>query len=201
MADRLAPTSSAFDYTAGTSQLTPFASLADFLALAQALEDLGVRAYKGALATLLNNKDLLTVALTIHSVEARHAAHIRTLRRGGVAVAGADGGGPADSLPKSWVSLRENDGPVPALTAAIYGPGLATTTGAGAVVPASAAEDNVTQARINVQTNSASPGANLALTLAAASEAFDEPLDASRVKAIALSFVVGGSANTFGLFV
>ncbi len=191
------PTAAAFDYAAGSSNLTPFASTASFLALAQAFEDLGVRAYKGSLPALIASKDLLTVALNIHSVEARHASHIRTLRRGGVEVAGADGGGPNDSLPKSWVSLLENNGPLPALTTAIYAAG-ATTTVAGATI-ASPAEDNLVQAKVNVQTNSGSPGANLVLTAAAASEAFDEPLAAASVKVLASNFVAAG--NPKGLFV
>ncbi|MBO2010533.1 ferritin-like domain-containing protein [Hymenobacter negativus] len=57
------------------------ASYADQLKLAQLLEDTGVRAYKGRAAELLGApNDLLTVALQIHSVEARHAAHIRSMR-------------------------------------------------------------------------------------------------------------------------
>lgn len=52
---------------------------ADQLKYAQLLEDTGVRAYKGR-AVELTGTDLLTMALQIHSVEARHAAHIRFLR-------------------------------------------------------------------------------------------------------------------------
>ena len=60
------------------------------LQLAQILEDTGVRAYKGRAAELTGTPDtnspgigtvnLLTAALQIHSVEARHAAHIRYMR-------------------------------------------------------------------------------------------------------------------------
>ena len=49
------------------------------LGIAQLLEDTGVRAYKGRAGELLGT-DLLTVALQIHSVEARHAAKIRVMR-------------------------------------------------------------------------------------------------------------------------
>ena len=49
------------------------------LLVAQVLEDTGVRAYKGRAAELLGT-DLLTTALKIHSMEARHAAHVRYLR-------------------------------------------------------------------------------------------------------------------------
>jgi hypothetical protein len=52
---------------------------ADQLRYAQLLEDTGVRAYKGR-AMELTGTDLLTTALQVHSVEARHAAHIRFLR-------------------------------------------------------------------------------------------------------------------------
>lgn len=59
------------------------------LGVAQLLEDTGVRAYKGRAADLLGLADVtiggavynpLETALRIHSVEARHAAHIRYMR-------------------------------------------------------------------------------------------------------------------------
>ena len=49
------------------------------MSLAQAFEDTGVRAYKGQAKNLISTPDLLTAALQIHSVEARHAAAIRDL--------------------------------------------------------------------------------------------------------------------------
>ena len=52
-----------------------------YLKVAQVLEDTGVRAYKGRARELVGDPSgLLSVALQIHSVEARHAAHIRTMR-------------------------------------------------------------------------------------------------------------------------
>lgn len=53
-----------------------------FLILSQAFEDTGVRAYKGQATNLMDNKDILTAALQIHSVEARHASEVRRLRSG-----------------------------------------------------------------------------------------------------------------------
>jgi len=186
------PGPTAFDFTAG-GQIVPFANATNFLSLAQAFEDTGVRAYKGGAATLLNNKDLLTAAFNIHSVEARHASHIRTLRRGGVqAVGGAVSTVPNSSFsdrPKSWISGRDNGGPVPALTAIVYGPGTTTAV---------LAEDNTVQLTIDTITNTTNAG-GLGQTSAAATEAFDEPLDARQVRNIGLRFVP--ASNPAKLFI
>ena len=56
-----------------------FTSYPTFLATARALEDTGVAAYKGQAGELLNDKAILTTALQIHSVEARHAAEVRRI--------------------------------------------------------------------------------------------------------------------------
>jgi hypothetical protein len=76
-----APTLATFDFTA-KGAFNP-ADATTYLTLAQALEDTGVRAYKGAapLSAVMANKTVLTAALNIHSVEARHASHIRAIRR------------------------------------------------------------------------------------------------------------------------
>lgn len=75
-----------FDFSAGSGSGTgplkdAFNSYQLFLAVAQALEDTGVRAYKGQAPNLLGKGDVLTAALNIHSVEARHASHIRQMNR------------------------------------------------------------------------------------------------------------------------
>lgn len=56
-----------------------------FMALSQGFEDTGVRAYKGQAANIVSSdaeleNTLLTTALQIHSVEARHAAQVRSMR-------------------------------------------------------------------------------------------------------------------------
>lgn len=70
-----------YDFTAKGAFPTVFTSYTTFLAVAQVLEDTGVRAYKGRAGELLGQKVYLTAALGIHAVEARHAAKIRYLRR------------------------------------------------------------------------------------------------------------------------
>lgn len=97
-------TAANFDFTAGNGSMsgpyaTVFSNYDTFLAVSQAFEDTGVRAYKGQAANLISNNDVLTAALQIHSVEARHAAYIRYLRqkRGASAnkpwITGNDAGG------------------------------------------------------------------------------------------------------------
>jgi hypothetical protein len=75
-----------FDFSAGNGSgngpfKDVFTNYGLLLAVAQTFEDTGVRAYKGRAAELISNNDVLTAALQIHSVEARHAAHIRYMRR------------------------------------------------------------------------------------------------------------------------
>lgn len=67
-----------FDFTAGGTFPT-FTDYRTFALLAQGFEDTGVRAYKGQAPNLMENPDALTAALTIHSVEARHAAQVRRI--------------------------------------------------------------------------------------------------------------------------
>jgi len=73
-----------FDFTAG-GRLPALSDYETFKLLAQAFEDTGVRAYKGAVIAeaatpFVENPQLLTRVLRIHSVEARHAARVRRLR-------------------------------------------------------------------------------------------------------------------------
>jgi hypothetical protein len=74
-----------FDFTGGSGDgHGPFRGVffdyTKFKELSQAFEDTGVRAYKGQAPNLIGVKPILTVALQIHSVEARHASEVRRLR-------------------------------------------------------------------------------------------------------------------------
>ena len=67
------------DFTAGGKYADVFSNFETFLTLSQTFEDLGVAAYKGQAGNLMANGDILTAALQIHSVEARHAAEVRRI--------------------------------------------------------------------------------------------------------------------------
>lgn len=190
------PGASTFDFTAGKgSNAGDFSgynrNVTIFLTLAQLFEDLGVRAYKGAAPLLATNKAVLTAALNIHSVEARHASQIRTLRRG-LAFGSATPSqvtpvAPYTTVPKSWISGTDNGGPVPTYSAAIYNAGNNTGATASISFPA---ENNTVQGGINLANL---PGAS-AFPASAFSEAFDEGLDVGTVSAIAKTFVVATSS-------
>lgn len=88
-----------FDFTAGGMFPDGFTNYATFLTLSQAFEDTGVRAYKGQAGNLQAADEILTAALQIHSVEARHASEVRRLRavRSGMAI-------------KGWITNAESNG-------------------------------------------------------------------------------------------
>ncbi|CAN5671521.1 hypothetical protein BH10BAC5_BH10BAC5_14700 [soil metagenome] len=98
-----------FDFTGGNGSGTgPYADVftnyTTFLALSQAFEDLGVRAYKGQAGNLQSNAAVLTAALSIHSVEARHAAEVRRLRAAKGWITGND----ASGLPAAIYAGEDN---------------------------------------------------------------------------------------------
>lgn len=69
----------AVDFTAGGRYADVWENFDTFLALSQTFEDLGVAAYKGQAGNLMGSREVLTVALQIHSVEARHASEVRRI--------------------------------------------------------------------------------------------------------------------------
>lgn len=89
-------TAAQFDFTAKGTFPTVFTDYSTLLAVAQTFEDTGVRAYKGQAGNLKSNRSILTAALQIHSVEARHASHIRQMR----AAMGAS--------VKPWITLNQS---------------------------------------------------------------------------------------------
>ncbi|QDZ12125.1 ferritin-like domain-containing protein [Devosia ginsengisoli] len=69
----------ALDLTAGGKYADALSNFDTYLTLSQTFEDLGVAAYKGQAGVVAANDDILTAALQIHSVEARHAAIVRKI--------------------------------------------------------------------------------------------------------------------------
>ncbi len=141
---------------------SPFTNYAVFLAVAQAFEDTGVRAYKGQAGNLISNNDVLTAALQIHSVEARHASHVRQMRRNsGLAV-------PAGVILKPWITLKQSGvaAPFDAYVQASYNGEEVTSQGGVDMV------------------------ALTGQSAGAISEAFDEPLTKAEVLAIVDGFIV-----------
>ncbi len=161
----------AFDFTGGSGSTNsqgrytgPFADVfsnpTTFLAVSQAFEDTGVRAYKGGAASLAGNVTVLEAALQIHAIEARHASKVRRLRG-----------------EKGWVSGAGTTN-VPTQAQAVYG--------AGSPAADYPAESNTTHASVNVANLT---GASGTIGATAASEAFDEPLDMATVNTIAALFI------------
>ncbi len=103
-----------FDFTAGGAFADVFVNYQTFLAVAQTFEDTGVRAYKGQAGALINSNDVLTAALQIHSVEARHASHIRQMRKALN----------TSQVIKPWITLDQNRGIGPAVQASYNGESL-----------------------------------------------------------------------------
>ena len=152
-------TASSFDFTAKGTFPTVFSDYALFLAVAQTFEDTGVRAYKGQAGNLISNNDVLTAALNIHSVEARHASHIRQMRK-------ANGGlVPAGVNVKPWITLNQS--------------GIGTT----AVQASYDGEETTKQAGVEIVNIG-----GFTISASAASECFDEPLSKEQVVSIVTPF-------------
>jgi len=159
-----------FDFTAGNGSMAgPFTGVFSnynlYLAVSQTFEDTGVRAYKGQATHLMSNDAVLTAALRIHSVEARHASHVREIRRRRKDN-GTDGGLVVGLL-QPWITLNQS--------------GIASP----AVQPSYNGEELTTQAGINIV------GINgFDISAEDASEAFDEPLTKEQVLMIVDPFIV-----------
>jgi len=147
-----------FDLTAGGGKGNgPFKDVLTnyqtFLAVAETFEDTGVRAYKGQAGNLLGNQVVLTAALSIHAVEARHASAIRYLR---TLKYGAD--------LSVWINSTK---------------GLGNDTGISLVNGNYKGEDNVMQGGVDVSMLKDPEGNAIGQIDAAA--AFDEPLSMADV--------------------
>jgi Ferritin-like domain len=155
-----------FDLTAKGAFPTVLSNYDIFLAVANAFEDTGVRAYKGQAPNLIGNQTVLTAALSIHAVEARHASAVRQIRASrGVAIT-------------PWITgsaSSSNDTGVAAVNAN-YGAGASGYP----------AENNTMQGGVDVTTLASAYGSTTPYNVAC--EAFDEPLDMATVVSIVTPF-------------
>jgi rubrerythrin len=149
-----------FDFTGGGRYPNVFNDIGTFLAVAQALEDLGVRAYKGQAGNLIADNEVLTAALNIHSVEARHAAHIRRMRKA------------LHADVKPWIT----------------GKNTGITGNAGTELEA-CYEGEQQISHFGVTILSITNPESIAISNNAATEAFDEPLTRPQVEAIVSQFI------------
>ncbi len=148
-----------FDLTAKGTFSDVLTNYNTYLAVAETFEDTGVRAYKGQAGFLLGNQVVLTAALQIHAVEARHASAIRYLRASkGVNI-------------KPWISGSAT---------------VSNDTGIAAVNASYAGENNTMQGGVDITTLNAVSGKT---SFTAAIESFDEPLDKASVLAIVTPFI------------
>ena len=120
-----------FDFT-GKGAVPGFAFAAGqyetFRMLAQAFEDLSVRAYKGQVQALQQDKGSLNFVLAIHSVEGRHASEVRRIRG-----------------KKGWITGASADD-LPAFAAAIYAGENVTAQGSVNVASSTVSADAASQA-------------------------------------------------------
>lgn len=154
-----------FDFSGGNGSGTgpfkdAFTNYDLFLAVAQTFEDTGVRAYKGQADKLMSNNEVLEAALRIHSVEARHAAKVRYMRRlkPSALVVGDV---------KPWITLNNSNIASPA------------------VQPSYNGEEVTVQAGVEITGIGGLP-----ISKNAASESFDEPLTMAQVLSIVDPFIV-----------
>jgi hypothetical protein len=157
-----------FDLTAKGTFKDVLTNYTTFLDVAVAFEDTGVRAYKGQAPNLVGNQVVLTAALSIHAVEARHASAVRQIVASkGVAIS-------------PWITGSasvSND------------TGVAAANGNyGAGASGFPAENNVMQGGVDVTTLASSYGSTTPYNVAV--EAFDEPLDMATVLTLVGPFFV-----------
>lgn len=135
-----------FDLTANGTFADVLTNYDTFLKVSVAFEDTGVRAYKGQVTALQSVPDILTAAVSIHAVEARHAAIARYV-----------------------LNKKLNLGLKPWIVSTTTG----NDTGIAVVNGNYAGEDNVSQAGVDL---TKLPATGTSTSKASVTAAFDEPL-------------------------
>ena len=160
------PAAASYDFTAGGGTTAgPFSGVlttkADFFKVAQLLEDAGVRAYKGQLTGLAQDRNTLRTLMQMHQVEARHASIIRRLR-------GQNAWISASIFDAGYTGSAAAAGTQASIAVKVYGSAVTNP-----LVP-STSEDNRVQGNVANQ----------------AADSFDEPLSSAEVTAFVALFGV-----------
>ncbi|MCF0040203.1 ferritin-like domain-containing protein [Dyadobacter fanqingshengii] len=126
-----------FDFTYGGAFPDAWTNFMTFITISAALEDTGVRAYKGQAGNLIGSPQILEYALQVHSVEARHASLVRRII----------GHLKKDPMMKGWITQDKGfpeavyKGMTPESNTVHAGLDAATLSGIGSI-----SRDNVTEA-------------------------------------------------------
>lgn len=165
-----------FDYTKVNANVTT--NYGTFLRTAVVLEDLGERAYKGQLISLMGTSALTLVA-RVQTIEARHSAQLRQMvNKLQIATL---------KYMRPWVSIRRNDAD---------GTDLLPITGNDSMIGTLNPVYDIDTGLLNRETKTIQAGIELVgingntnLTVGPASEAFDEYLLTATVKTAANLFI------------
>jgi hypothetical protein len=143
-------------------------SYSAFLQLTQQLEDASASIYLGQIPAFGSDKQLLEAVLRLQIVEARHASHVRTLRRTA-----------ADAVAvKSWPSKLD-----PAVNPAVLVPSPASSTAAPVSIYSFESKETQLVDNSEVPFLGVLTG-NTAVQFSALAEAFDEPLPTRQATAL-----------------
>lgn len=169
------PTAPGFDFSGrknnpASPALFPgvFTDYGAFLQLAQQLEDASAAIYLGQVASFTTDRQLRDAVLRLQSVEARHASHLRTLRRAA---------GPAPV--KSWPSTADA-----APSPAVLVPAAAGSAAAPVSIYSFEANETQLVTGANVVPFPTILTGNTAVQFRAPAEAFDEPLPTLQANAL-----------------
>lgn len=149
----------AYDFTAGGTY-SPFDNYGTFLIIAQLLEDTGVHAIKGQISTVLGNATAMAQLMQLQCAEARHAAHVRYVRRMS---------GTALEYPAPWIT---NNIPPTVGTQNYY-----------------VGEDNVQQLNVTTTILADQYSSTGVVPQVSATAAFDEPYDKTTIQSLIAPFL------------
>ena len=159
----------AYDFTAGGTYATVFNTYTTFLTLAQVFEDTAVHTYQGQMSNLLGNASVITQAFQLQCTEARHAAHVRLVRR----------------------NLNTSDNPAPWITNNVPPPPVTAAQPVSQFQSFYIGEDNTIQLfNTDITTLADSYGAGGVVPKISATAAFDEGMTSAQITSLIAPFLL-----------